>query len=279
VTGPRPHEVLSESDIPASLDWRNFSNVDYTSVLKNQHIGGYPVKYCGSCWAHGPTSSLSDRLRILRKAAFPDIDLSPQLLVNCDSGSSCEGGDPSSVYSYCADNGCVDTTCQVYQGHDLPCGELGVCYTCSPGKTSKTFWPGTCAKVEKFTKYMVGDYGSCSGEREMKAQLAMHGPISCGVQATDNFEKYTGGVYEEDVGPFPMINHEIAVVGYGTAEDGTDYWIGRNSWGTPWGENGWFRIKMGSNNLGIETDCSYGIPIVPDHLVPEEGLWSFPFTN
>ena len=35
-----------------------------------------------------------------------------------------------------------------------------------------------------------------------------------------------------------------------------------NSWGTYWGESGFFRIKMGSDNLGIETDCDWGVPIV-----------------
>lgn len=38
------------------------------------------------------------------------------------------------------------------------------------------------------------------------------------------------------------------------------YWIGRNSWGTYWGEDGWFRMKMDENNLNIETDCYWGIP-------------------
>jgi len=104
----------------------------------------------------------------------------------------------------------------------------------------------------------------------MKAELHAHGPISCGVHATDLFETTYNQIvegegdyiYREDV-RFPMINHEISVVGYGKdATTGEEYWKARNSWGTYWGDYGFFYLPMGkaSTNLGIETDCVAGIP-------------------
>jgi cathepsin X len=76
----------------------------------------------------------------------------------------------------------------------------------------------------------------------MKAELFQNGPISCGMDVTDAFENYTGGIYSEKK-LFPLINHEIAIVGYGLDEaTQTEYWIGRNSWGTYWGEYGYFRM-------------------------------------
>jgi len=65
----------------------------------------------------------------------------------------------------------------------------------------------------------------------MKAEIYKNGPISCGVHVSDAFEDYAGGIYEEYV-LFPTINHEISVVGYGVDTDGTEFWVGRNSWGT-----------------------------------------------
>lgn len=70
---------------------------------------------CGSCWAMGPTSALSDRLSIMRKKAFPQIHLSPQVIINCHGGGSCEGGNPGGVYEYIHQNGIPDETCQNYE--------------------------------------------------------------------------------------------------------------------------------------------------------------------
>ena len=61
---------------------------------------------------------------------------------------------------------------------------------------------------------------------------------------TPAFDAYTGGIYSEVKADIEL-NHEIALVGYGVdADSGVEYWIGRNSWGTYWGEYGFFKIEM-----------------------------------
>lgn len=63
--------------------------------------------------------------------------------------------------------------------------------------------------------------------------------------------------------PVQLTNHAVLLVGYGTdAETGEDYWIVKNSWGTGWGEGGFFRIRRGVDECGIES-IAVEVTVIP----------------
>jgi len=140
------------------------------------------------------------------------------------------------------------------------CTDIDICRDCTwPPPAEGDDGLDGCWAVEH-KKYYVSEHYSVKGVDQMKAELYMNGPMGCGIHATSNFEQnYHGGIYSEHV-RFPLINHEISVVGYGVDENGTEYWIGRNSWGTYWGEYGFFKMQMYKDNLGIETNCIAATP-------------------
>jgi len=148
------------------------------------------------------------------------------------------------------------------------CNPYDICRDCAPPKEGEAA-DAECEAVD-YKKYYVTDHYKVKGKDAMMAELHAHGPISCGVHATDKFETTYNQIVEgegdyiyREITPFPQINHEISVIGYGKdATTGEQYWIGRNSWGTYWGDFGFFYLPMGkaSTNLGIETDCIAGTP-------------------
>jgi len=191
------------------------------------------------------------------------VALNAQVIVNCGAGGSCEGGNPAGVYEFANMQGIPDSSCEQYVAHDpenFSCDPIDMCKDCTwpPCPVGQTC-QDKCWAVD-FKKYYASDFYLVSGESDMKAEIYKNGPISCGVQATDAFEAYTGGVYKEHIAE-PQLNHEIAVVGWGVTDSGEEYWIGRNSWGTYWGESGFFKMSMKRGyDLGITSDCSAGIP-------------------
>jgi len=221
-------EEIDVETLPDNFDWGHIKGddgktVSYLSWNKNQHI---PV-YCGSCWAQGPTSSMADRFNIMMKNKNPTpVGLNAQVIVNCEAGGDCEGGNPGGVYEYGNRKGFPDSSCEQYVALDLEkqgphhrrCEDIDLCKDCAPppcpaGKSCED----KCWAV-KHKKYYVSNYYSLSGASKMKAEIYKNGPISCGIEATDKFENdYHSGIYSE-FKLFPMINHEIAVVGWGKDE-------------------------------------------------------------
>lgn len=100
--------------------------------------------------------------------------------------------------------------------------------------------------------------GKVSGEENMMAEIYNRGPIACGVAVPEALENYTGGIFQDKTGDLNIV-HDISVVGYGV-ENGVKYWVVRNSWGEAFGENGYFRVIRGVNNIAIETDCAWATP-------------------
>ena len=251
-----PLQWLAAEDMPTSLEWNNVNGTNYLTIIKNQHI----PQYCGSCWAQAAASSLSDRIKIARKAAWPDINIAEQVLISCESFGSgtdidngCHGGYAMNAYKWMSENEITDETCSIYRarGRDngQVCSSMNICRNCNPGEA--------CFIPDEYMVYGVDEFGPCIGEEAMKQELR-RGPLACGIAVPQALDDYTGGIYCDDTGDMDIV-HDVSVVGYGE-EAGNPYWLVRNSWGHHWGEDGLFRVCRGTNNINIESDCSWATP-------------------
>ena len=87
-------------------------------------------------------------------------------------------------------------------------------------------------------------------------------------QVYPDFMSYRGGIYHHTGltdhfnNPFELTNHAVLLVGYGRCHvTGQKYWIVKNSWGTNWGEDGYFRIRRGCDECAIESIAVAASPI------------------
>ncbi len=206
---------------PSSFDWRN-NGGDWTTSIKDQGS-------CGSCWAFGALAALEAQIDIAANEPTVNTDLSEQYMLSCSEGD-CEGWDLHSTMNFLRDTGTTDDACFSYLADDtIPCGNA--CPYCGGRMWNITSW-GWVDPTETPTI------------EEVKAYL-QYRPLVTGFDVYEDFFGYTGGVYEYVWGD-PVGGHCVAIVGWNDTEQ---CWICKNSWGSGWGENGWFRIKWGECNI------------------------------
>jgi len=236
-------------DAPADFDSRTKWSGLIHPIRNQQH--------CGSCWAFSASEVLSDRVAI--KTGKKSPVLSAEDMVSCDkSDMGCKGGRLNSAWSYLEHTGIVTDTCFPYGAGNWK--ETGVTPACR----------STCADSESFKKQKAASKYAISGVGNMQKDIMTHGPIQVAFMVYKSFMSYKSGVYTKK--PFEFIpegGHAVKIIGWGT-ESGTDYWLVANSWGTTtWGDQGFFKIKRGTNECGIETQGPpyAGLPAVSDTSV------------
>ena len=251
ITGPQPKDTVRDADLPERFWWGDVDGVNYLSWTVNQHL----PQYCGSCWAQAAVGAMSDRINILHNNLSRRF-LSAQVLINCGVGDCLQGGDQNVAYQWISEHGIPEYGCQNYVAKNpehASCHAIQKCMNCP------FFGGGPCTAVTDYTSWTASQHGKVRGAVDMKKELWARGSLACGVAATDAFyHGYKGGVYSSI--STDAIDHVVTIVGWGKNDQNGEFWIVRNSWGTYWGENGYFRIKMYTDNLRIEEDCSWIVP-------------------
>ena len=74
----------------------------------------------------------------------------------------------------------------------------------------------------------------------------------------EDFGDYEKGIYQHVTGSY-LGGHAIKIIGWGV-EDGVKYWLCANSWNESWGEKGYFRIRRGNDECGIDSSAATGMP-------------------
>lgn len=206
--------------LPRAFDLRSCPG-DYTTPVKDQGE-------CGSCTSFAVAAALEGTAAYTRRVPGLNLDLSEaHLFFGYEAqrpGEEKGGAWPDEVFGDCAASG---VTFEDY----WPYREDG------SGSLNPN-WPNRVAYAERIVD-LTRDPAA------IKHHLYGYGPVATCMVIYDDFFHYTGGVYrrttEQSSG-----GHAVALIGW---DDEQGCWIAKNSWGTNWGEGGFFRIAYGEAYL------------------------------
>ena len=228
---------------------------------------------CGSCWAHGTTEALNDRMCIATDGAFQTLLSVADTTACCGATQcmsfGCNGGQVGSPWAWFTKHGVVS-------GGDFGEGELCYDYTmpkCAHHVENPDLTPcedipqvapqckSTCQtnssiayaddKVKGASSYSIHFVNN------IKQEIFEHGTVTAAFTVYEDFLTYQSGVYTHQTGS-ALGGHAIKMIGWGT-ENGEDYWLCVNSWNNTWGDQGTFKIKMGE--CGINAQVHAGLAL------------------
>lgn len=221
-------DAIPNIDVPDNFDWTTKGAV---TPIKNQ-------EQCGSCWAFSTIGNIEG---VWFLAGNKLTSLSEQQEVSCSTTDyGCSGGWPfwaltdmlASPY-----NGRIDT-------------ESGYPYTSGGGDNGVCSWSTSDvgATIKSYKSYCTEQTAPCQ-ETQMQQLLVTYGPLSVCLDAGP-MQYYQGGIDNPSDCDPNAIDHCVTMVGYGV-DNGVAFWKIKNSWGTDWGENGYYRLIRGTGACGI----------------------------
>jgi len=250
---------------------------------------------CGCCWAFAGASAASDRLCISTNATIA-VPLSAQDVCFCASMSGCNGGQITTPWSHIASAGVV-TGGQYQGSGPMGkgfCSDFSLPHCHHHGPQGKDPYPAegkpgcpsqsspACPKAcdssaaaphnqfssDKYTfsgaksssRALQGGGGGgavqrASGEAGIQKAIMEGGPVETAFTVYSDFANYVSGIYHHVSGGVEG-GHAVRIVGWGV-DGGNKYWKVANSWNPYWGEEGYFRIKRGGNECGIENGVTF----------------------
>ncbi|MBZ5675578.1 MAG: C1 family peptidase [Acidobacteriia bacterium] len=237
-----------------AVDWRN-RNGNHVTGVKDQKVCGSCVSFC--------SSALVESMASIEKGQLPD--LSEADLHFCSShGASCGGWWPDQALGEVQSRGVVPESAFSYMS----------AFASPPVVGPDGMWVPHCVNVPNRAAIAtkITSHGTLASATDRKNYLSNTGPCSAVFDVYDDFFSYGSGVYHHVTGNLAG-SHCVEVIGYSEAEG---CWICKNSWGTGWGDAGFFKIAYGQ--CGIDTNYAFStaqgviLPAPPHGWSGWEGL-------
>eukprot|EP00937_MAST-01D_sp_MAST-1D-sp2_P002229 g2229.t1 len=199
-------------------------------------------------------------------------------------GNGCDGGFSITAFEFMAARGVATSSSDASQGcvpFSSSSGAIGE--TCASMTVSAHNGEAQCKSGSTQALIQPQHHGHCFGfnsvgwnmytQYRIRREIHVNGIVSATLLVCESFLDYfqnsanQGTIYphsqsctrsnsgagsQHGVGTVGF--HEVVIVGWGieTSSPHTPYWLVKNSWGTSWNRNGYFKIERGKDTSGIE---------------------------
>lgn len=225
------HVSTESVTVQALKDWTTGANPRTSPIKASQGA-------CGGCWSWAATEQMeSDYYKAFPAGTRYVFSIRQVLQCAGTFPGGCGGGMPHDGYAHVSVNGLIND------------GK----YPLTSSITTNGI-TGTCAPDWTQTKIKVANVNwAINNEAAMATYVQNTGPIAAVLDFSWG-NTYASGIYNGAC--TTSFNHAVQIVGVETA-GATPYWKIRNSYGSGWGESGYFRLQYGVNRCGIASQASY----------------------
>jgi cathepsin C len=199
---------------------------------------------CGSCYAISTIHMLTARNRIkVKDTNEPAFSVTFPLRCS-EYNQGCNGGYGFLESKWAEDVGLVPEQCSPFSDDaDAVCQALQDCDL------------GDRRYRAVNHRYVGGFYGG-SDHEHIQRELVTNGPLVLSFEPKEDFMYYKAGLYRSGSNKihqeWEQVDHAVLLIGMGQ-ESGQPYWTMQNSWGSEWGEQGYFRMARGIDESGCES--------------------------
>ncbi len=243
---PIQDDLAIQADTPTSFDWRNKDGQNWMTPVKNQ--GPY-----GTCWAFAALGQVESAFDIGYSYATYDKDLSERDTVACttekiNARNTPDGGSSLDALLYVREHGVTDESCYPYptvNGDSFVCNNRCADWSSRINTVDNVYYTGTA-------------YGYTIDN--VKSVIVNYGPVVSYIRISNGgFD--ANGVWRCNTDT--PVDHGVVLTGY---NDEGGYWIAKNSWGTGFGENGYFKVGYGECDISkyVYLSTKVGDPLEPE---------------
>jgi cathepsin C len=226
-----------------NFDWRRKDDKNWLTPVVSQGD-------CGSCYTISTVHMLTARNRI-HSGSTEEPSFSVSFPLYCSEYTQgCDGGYGFLQSKWTEDIGLVPESCAPFSTGGGSCQVLAGCdLSGSQGAHANK-------RYRASRHHYVGGYYGASDADSIKKELVERGPVVMSFEPKEDFMYYKSGVYrsgaEKIHQEWEQVDHAVLLIGYGV-EEKHKYWTMQNSWGTDWGEDGYFRMERGQDESGCES--------------------------